>query len=431
MAGQLQSMDCTAMESEEWKVIRQMKRLTVLYLACLAVGTLVLTAVYCLPVGPMQEHVRASVDAFLEEGDNMFVLPGYKGSSLDNTTDAIMLENAVFQSDLPAYQAAMKAERAGLDDEHTQLALKEYLDHDQELTLTSYERYWHGYLVVLKPLLLLLNYGQIRILNGIIMTTLVLLILRQLWKRNLRNGMLAFLLAILGLFPMALPYSLQFSTSFYAGAGASLVLLCRYEKIKEKERYIGLFFLTGALTSYLDFLTYPIFALGIPMVLWIVLDNENIRTELRRIVACAFSWGAGYLLMWAGKWLIGSVLLRENIVTDALQTVAGRASGEVATERISRMMAVLRNFYIYFNLYGVVLAGILILWVGIWCFRNRKTMKMDQALLLLLVAAGPICWYLVTANHAYIHYWFTFRNLSVSIFAFAMITETGKLHMRR
>ena len=205
---------------------------------------------------------------------------------------------------------------------------------------------------------------------------------------------------------MALPYSLQFSTSFYVGAGASLFLLCRYEKIKEKEQYIGLFFLAGALTSYVDFLTYPIYALGIPLVLCIVLDNENIGNELKRIVACACSWGLGYLLMWAGKWLIGSALLKENI------------------------FAVLRNFYIYFNLYGVLLVGILILWVGIWCIRNRAVMKIDQALLLLLVAAGPICWYLVTANHAYIHYWFTFRNLSVSIFAFAMITETGKTHRK-
>ena len=102
----------------------------------------------------------------------------------------------------------------------------------------------------------------------------------------------------------------------------------------------------------------------------------------------------------------------------------------MGAEQISRIMAVLRNFYIYFNLYGVLLTGILILWVGIWCIRNRAVMKIDQALLLLLVAAGPICWYLVTANHAYIHYWFTFRNLSVSIFAFAMITETGKPHRK-
>ncbi len=52
---------------------------------------------------------------------------------------------------------------------------------------------------------------------------------------------------------MALPYSLQFSTSFYVGTGISLFLLCRYEKIKEKEQYIEMFFLAGALTSYVDF----------------------------------------------------------------------------------------------------------------------------------------------------------------------------------
>ena len=51
-------------------MIQQLKKLAVLYLACLVASTLALTAVYCLPVRPIQEHVRVSVDAFLEEGDN-------------------------------------------------------------------------------------------------------------------------------------------------------------------------------------------------------------------------------------------------------------------------------------------------------------------------------------------------------------------------
>ena len=134
-------------------------------------------------------------------------------------------------------------------------------------------------------------------------------------------------------------------------------------------------------------------------------------------------WGIGYAGMWAGKWVMGSLLTGTNLFADALQVVSERTSHEVYDEKISVIFAVLRNGYIYANLLGVLLAAVLVIWIGYYLLRYRRNIKNSGWWLYVLVACGPVVWYCVTANHSYIHYWFTFRDLAVTFFALSMIPE--------
>ena len=57
--------------------------------------------------------------------------------------------------------------------------------------------------------------------------------------------------------------SLQYSTAFYVAFGAMAVLLVADGRLND-----SLFFMAvGMLTSFVDFLTYPIATLGLPLVL--------------------------------------------------------------------------------------------------------------------------------------------------------------------
>ena len=53
----------------------------------------------------------------------------------------------------------------------------------------------------------------------------------------------------------------------------------------------------------------------------------------------------------------------------------------------------------------------------------RKTIDYKKVSLLIMLSLLPMVWYCGTANHSYIHYWYTFRDLSVTVFAIAMIPE--------
>ena len=127
--------------------------------------------------------------------------------------------------------------------------------------------------------------------------------------------------------------------------------------------------------------------------------------------------------MWAGKWIIGSFLTGENLLTSALGVVTFRMSGQVYEENLNRVMAVLRNGYVYFNLVGIALAAVTIVWITVYIYKSRRKFKGIELLPLGLAACMPVLWYLAMANHSYIHYWYTFRALAVSVFALAMIPE--------
>ena len=380
--------------------------------------------VYALPVERMQENALESLDPFMQEGENPFLLEGYKGSSLDNFTDAIMLGNAVYEDEFSFWESAMEVPRAAGVDGAPMESLEEYLEGERDVERTEYSRYWHGYLLFLKPLLYFFNYEQIRIINGCVQAVLLLWIACEFFKKRMFRGFVAFVLAVLGMFPVVFPRSLQFSTVFYIGNIALLLCLKNHERWKRRDLYPVFFFITGMCTSFFDFLTYPLYTFGMPIVLYLVFESEADGCKrFFSVIKYGTFWATGYALMWVGKWIVGSLLTGENFYTKAFETVAVRMSSEVYGETPSRIMAVLRNGYIYANKAGVFLAVVLIIWIGSCIWRAHGKIKADRVLMMVFAACMPVVWYLLISNHSYAHYWYTFRALSISIFALAMIPE--------
>ena len=177
--------------------MRSVVRMSAILLAGVIGGAFCLWAVYLIPVENMQRNVEKSMDIFMEEGENPFVLNGYKGSSLDNYTDAIMLGSAVYgEGDEPAAVRAMRVSRASGAADAPMESLDMYLENrGTEGGHTDYARYWHGYLVFLKPLLCFLDYVQIRILNGILLIGMLSWIVLEFLKKKMWRGAAAYLLS--------------------------------------------------------------------------------------------------------------------------------------------------------------------------------------------------------------------------------------------
>ena len=406
--------------------MRSVVRMSAILLAGVIGGAFCLWAVYLIPVENMQRNVEKSMDIFMEEGENPFVLNGYKGSSLDNYTDAIMLGSAVYgEGDEPAAVREMRVSRACGAADAPMESLATYLEsRGTEGEHTDYARYWHGYLVFLKPLLCFLDYVQIRILNGILLIGMLSWIVLEFLKKKMWRGAAAYLLSVCSVFPMAIPFSLQFSTIFYIGNIALLLVLKGNSIWKEKDRYLLFFEIVGMCTSYLDFLTYPLFTFGMPMVMCLTLNKEySLKDKLCFFLKNGIAWGMGYTLMWAGKWLVGSLITGENLLSSALGVVSFRMSGQAYDESLNRIMAILRNGYIYFNLAGVILAAAVLIWIFVSVWKKRDALNVAELLPLGMATCMPVLWYFVMANHSYIHYWYTFRALAVSVFALAMIPE--------
>ena len=395
-------------------------------LIAILVGTLLLTAVYLLPTQPMDDHLAISAATFAEEGSYP-ALFSWCSSQLDNFTDSIILMNAVYDSGASAPVQAMTGARGYIEDtvDPCQTLVSHYIDGRAYDSEEPYYQYWHGYLVLVKPLLLLTTYPGIRVINAIAQAALLAVLIVLLVKKGRKQYILPYITAILFLMPLAQAMSLQFSSCYYILLLGSIALLAAKDHLPEKEAFLFLYI--GIATAYFDFLTYPIATLGIPAVLYCCLrERMEAKETLFRGVKLCFSWGVGYIGMWAGKWIIGSVITGQNVLAAASAKIAERSStgavqsGSLVKSIIDTLYANITTFLrtpatLILAVLAIAALAAVILAIG----KHKPTAGVVASSLFpfVILACLPVIWYMATTNHSSIHYWFTCKGLAVSVFA--------------
>ena len=125
-------------------------------LAAILAGVVLLTAVYALPTARMRHNVSISLPYILSEGDRYQWAPYHNGTELDGFTDAIMLGNAIYAgSGAPLHDALVNPRMEFTPGDSVPVdSLSRYAQGAEDGRQVTYARYWHGYLVFLKPLLL-------------------------------------------------------------------------------------------------------------------------------------------------------------------------------------------------------------------------------------------------------------------------------------
>lgn len=394
-----------------------LKKSVLLLLAGAVVGALLLTIAYMLPVNSANKSVsletlesegwypRASVAAAAYDTYINSAFPDV----LDGMTDRTMLCTAMDTGEGNPFLRAMDS-------------YNEYNGH--------YSYYWHGYVCVLRPLLLLFDYSEIRVLNGICQFLLILLLMFVIGKEKGIRYVLMLGTSCLLLSPAAVSMCLQFTWVFYIACLGTLILLLKREYFSAHFRYVYFFITLGMLTSYCDLLTYPLFTWGMPLVWWLIMDKAPVhadvkggRTEalfyVKRVIASGFAWIAGYAGMWVMKWAIASPALGRNIFIEAIYEVFLRAG---AMEKDSfglmgRLEIIGTNWKHYgYGPYAVLLACWLLWWF--WNSLKNGGYRSGKRYAYFLTGVSSIVWYFVLSNHVQAHHFFTYRIFGVSILAF-------------
>lgn len=386
----------------------------------LAEATILMLLINLLPVEPMKKNIAESVKVMEQEGDYHEVLPGLISSRLDNFTDSIMLVSSAHREDASLVERAMNVYRVRYEGKTPSETLVSYGKGEKGYMAGPYSRYWHGYQLVLKPLLMFFNYQEIRYLNICLQFLLMFGIAVELVKRKMKIYIFPYLFMIFSLMPVSIGLSLQFSSIFYIANIAVFVLLKWWEVLMEKKQFLLFFMIIGMFTSFMDFLTYPLVTLGVPVVFYFLLSRKDTFLQnFVEIIKYSMIWGVGYIGMWAGKWMIGSVLLRKNIITDAIDALLNRTSSETADASFTHWSVIERNAEAMFGtpikilFLGTLL--ILLLFLIVKTIQDKKNCFGNYHY--LIIACMPIAWYIVAGNHSYMHFWFTYRELAILIFA--------------
>jgi len=393
-------------------------KLVLSFLSLLVLFVSLLTLSHLIPSVKISTNINKSIATLKDEGVYPNIL-NFKLFQLDNYTDALMLNIAASVNEENPLHAAM------LNYWHTSGNNRKIIDDTQAvinnqssgLEKQSYGRYWQGYLIFLRPALTIMNYNHIRILNYLVLGSLLLLVLYQI---NIKIGsqiMVFFLLTmILVSFPIV-PLSMQFSTVFYISFISILFILNNKTYLQDWSNFILLFFIIGACTSFFDFLTTPLLTLGLPLTILILIDN-NATNKYLSIISASVIWGLGYGITWASKWIIGELITGINILEIAMESVAVRTSYaysgmEMTIPQIfSFSFSMLRKFNLLWPFVGLI-TGVILLYL--FLVKDGKHF-INHAYLLLIASMVPF-WFLVLRNHSIQHGWFTWRALAVTMFA--------------
>ena len=375
-------------------------------------GLVLLTVSFVLPNDTIQSNASISSILLTHEGLYPKKIEGIKATEMDNYTDAIMINSASF--DYGGYSIAEKAlginhfEVNWSNDQIVHL-YEHYNDEEAICNIKSYSRYWHGYITLLRPLLMVCNYSWIRffqfILHIALLSMFSILSKDKAGTLNVFNFFAVYLIFAC----FVLPYSLQLSQVFNIALFFGSILLYKYDYLKKKN-LLGYFFLIiGIFTSYIDLLTYPIVALGINLIILTLLDKD-IKPSI--VIKNIIMWFVGYGGMWFMKWVLASLVLRENIFLDAYKAIVFRSSDIADDVKVNLCDTTLVNFD-YINNKITFLLFVLTVVTNVACTFKNKKLKFNiyKALNLIIVALLPLIWYFVLREHSFTHPSLEFRTL--------------------
>ena len=193
------------------------------------VGMLVLTSNFSSQ--KIYDNVKESSKVLLSEGNRKIIYIPYRKCKMqfDNYTDALMINTAYsIDSKSPLYSAfvARKNYIPNITTEiyedsvgelkssskykyHNEVGELNDLVNGEKVESFEYARYWHGYLTVLRPMLVLFNINEMRIILTIILVVLAVILSVLIWKKIDIVASIVFFTGLIGVEYFYLGFSLQ------------------------------------------------------------------------------------------------------------------------------------------------------------------------------------------------------------------------------
>ena len=285
----------------------------------------------------------------------------------------------------------------------------------------NYARYWHGYLIVLRPLLVFTDITGIYYVNMFVFYGLLAVLLYYIAVKLKPSYAVFLMLAMVPAHFYIIPCCMQYIGVFVIAFISSIIVL------RNQDCDIGLLlFITGCLTSFFDFLTAPLITLILPLSLYLLMKEKqlSVKDQLLSVVKYSILWGIGYVFFWASKWVIGSLVLQKNVLLEANDRIYLRAG----TYSLSRSMSVIGTVGVYFGS-NMRLMGACIM-MELVAFIALLIKKEYTALWKILVQCIPLVWYYLTANHSLMHDYMTYRNVIVIVLLSLIIIECAYYKFR-
>ena len=372
----------------------------VVFAALIAAYMLFALVANLLPNAPIIRHTARTLAKDDLQSDFWFVYSYSPAYYLDNFTDALIINQACNGGSDHLLTSMMLNPRS--DNGESQCSsLKSIIAGDTTLHTVHYGRYWHGSTFLMRFLLSFWDYPALRILFYLVSSVLLAWVAAALFLRVGKAVAIFYALSLAFVNCFMMQNSIQFLPVLLIALAATLWVAYR---VQRPEQMVLLLFVSGSLTAFFDLLTCPVMTWGLPLGVYLMKRHRHpdCSSWLRQLG----TWTVASV----AKWGIATILTGENVIRDGASQFAIRAGANIDYSRIDAVTNNLSLIPWDYVIWILILMGILLL----WRFNRKGT---GTALLCLLTAVPPLLWYLVTADHSYLHNWFTYRSLSVCLMA--------------
>ncbi|MBR3832969.1 MAG: hypothetical protein IKJ73_01490 [Lachnospiraceae bacterium] len=413
-------------------MIRKVLKYILIFFITLGVMLGLLVIVAKIPQDNLKENVRESAEYYCDTGMFTRLLDGVNGSAVDHYADSILVNIAYHYEAENPLQSLMWSSYYFDEHQNENKNLLQAVNEDREAN-QQYLRYWHGSNVFVRPLLACFNVKEIYVINAVIIALLILGLLAMLILRKAYVPAVAFAIGLIAVGVWFVPTTFEYTWNFVVMLVMSIIGIAM--AYKDSWGKAGALFLVGGMvTNYLDFLSTETITLTVPLLfmLWIRDNNSVDKNRKETIVFAgksAIVWGIGYVGMWISKWVVSAIVLGQNTLPYISSHVKERLDGDVGLSLPQYVWAALvRNtrclFPFEYGVGGIFLGvGLIIfaLYIGYVHYGKKEDKK--YIMVYVLIALVPYIRYVVLHNHAYLHYFFTYRAQLATVMSVVFVLE--------
>jgi len=291
-----------------------------------------------------------------------------------------------------------------------------------ETSWQPYFRYWHGYRVILVPLVTLFPLWFVKIINALMVAATCAALCIALSKRGGAAVATIFLATFLCLSDVLFIWrtSTHSISLAYILAGTSLFATA-LRKDWQAHNLIVMAAVMGSAFNFIDFLVNPPM---MPMLIAVFVLLANRRDAGMLALATVIAWFAGYAETWVAKWLLAYLAMPSSagVVSDILSTIEVRTVGALNGVYLVPLAATVRAFLRALNRVGVIVPLIILLAVAHYAATVSR-IEWRRALWLSSPILVSLLWFEALSSHTQFHLTVSSRSaaMAFAIFLSAMV----------
>ncbi len=188
----------------------------------------------------------------------------------------------------------------------------------------------------------------------------------------------------------------------------------------------------GAVMAFFSMLSFPLIALGIPLLVKIWCDSvygNRHKNELVDTIVCSGAWGIAYGIAWGMKWIIGTVFTDFDFIGNAFNQATGYY-GEAEVTVIERLFKNVRVIIKWPYLLMFIMAIVIIIGMRVrgrqvntgkevtdvtTGLNNEILSDVKTIIAYVIIALMPFAMMIALGDgYANTHYWMAYKQLSIT-----------------